>query len=126
MSLDTGKKKGADKLSAPGSFWQRWVTCSVAGLDALEVLLGHPGHHAAQISTGLFDLVFFAGLEQGVVFLEAALVLFDPFFGELAGLDLFEDLLHLGFNLLVHNAGAAGDVAVFGGLGNGEAHAGDA
>ena len=67
-----GKEKGRRQVSAPGSFWQRWVTCSVAGLDALEVLLGHPRHHAAQISTGLFDLVFFPGLEQGVVFLEAA------------------------------------------------------
>ena len=50
------------------------------------LLAGAPPQHS---------LVLLAGLEEGVVVLETALVLLDPLFGELAGLDLLKDLLHM-------------------------------
>src|SRR5947209_6724695 len=71
-------------------------TPSVAGLDTLEVLLGHPWHHAAEISAGLLDRVLFSRLEECIVILQAALVFLDPFLGELAALNFLQDLLHLG------------------------------
>src|SRR5205085_676396 len=55
-----------------------------------------------------------------------ALVLGDPLLGELAAGDLVEDRLHLFFDGLVDDPGAAGEVAVLSGVGDREAHAGDA
>src|SRR5690606_32538146 len=74
----------------------------------------------------LLDAVLFAGLEELVVVLQATLVFGDPLFHELAVLDLLQDLLHFLLRVRVDHAGATGDVAILGGLGDGEAHAGDA
>ena len=80
----------------------------------------------AQASTDFFDLVRAIGLAQLVELLATALALGDPLFGELAGLDLLQDLLHLGLGLGGHDARAARDVAVLGGIADAVAHAGDA
>src|SRR5579863_8647364 len=49
-----------------------------------------------------------------------------PLFGELAGLDFGKDLFHLFAGFGGDDAGSAGVVAVFGGVGDGEAHVAEA
>src|SRR5256885_16069284 len=77
-----------------------------------RVLLGilDPAHHLAQPGPDLLDaggLRLLARLvEDGV----AGLVLEDPFAGELAALDLLEDLLHLRPHRVVDDARSAGVV----------------
>ena len=97
----------------------------VAGGNTLDVLLGHPRHHGAKTGARLFDLMLFAFLEELVVFLQATLVLAHPLLGELAGLNLFENLFHLGLGVLVDDARTTGDVTILGGLGNRETHSRD-
>ena len=68
---------------------------------------------------------FAPGLEQLVVLLLAGLGFADPAPGEFAVLDFLEHLFHLGADRLVDDARPGHDVAVLGGFGNGEAHAGN-
>ena len=67
-----------------------------------------------------------AGLAQLVEVGPTGLALGDPLLGELAGLDLLEDLLHLQLGLGVDDPRATSDVAVLGGVADRVAHAGDA
>src|SRR5581483_8485790 len=99
---------------------------SIRRLHALDILFRHPRHHATEALAGFFDDMLLAGGEQFLVVFQATLVFFHPFGGEFAGLDFFQDFLHLGLGLFIDDARAAGDVAVLGGFRNGEAHAGDA
>ena len=66
----------------------------------------------ADLLDGVLALAALGGEEAG----PAGLVLQDPLAGELARLDLAEDLLHLDAGLLVDDPGAAGVVAVLGGV----------
>ena len=66
----------------------------------------------------MLALAALGGVEDG----PAGLVLEDPLAGELAGLDLLEDLLHLGAGLLVDDPRAAGVVAVLGRVRDAVAH----
>jgi len=59
-------------------------------LGAFEVALFDPRHEAAETLAGLLDRVLLAGLEEGVVFLVAALVFLDPLLGKFSGLDVFQ------------------------------------
>ena len=56
----------------------------------------------------------------------ASLILQHEFLGELAGLNLGQDALHLGLGLGVDDTRTTGQVAVFGGVGDRVAHVGDA
>src|SRR5215475_14703596 len=107
--------------TAPG----RAPAASVARLVD-QLVLGDPGHHAAQLATDLLDRVLGAhaahGLEAGL----AGLALGDPVAGEAAGLDVGEDALHLLLGLVGDDARAAGVVAVLGGVRDRVAHVGDA
>ncbi len=75
-----------------------------------------PGHQAAEALADLLDgvlaLAALGGEEAGL----ARLVFEDELAGELAGLDLLEDLPHLGPGVLGDDPGASGVVAVFGGV----------
>ena len=67
---------------------------AVAQPSRLDDFRVNPRHHRPQLFADLFDLVLAVaaahGLERGLV----GLVLENPFLGELAGLDLVQDLLH--------------------------------
>ena len=95
-------------------------------MGALEVPATDPGHQAAEAGTGFLDGVLLALLEQLVIALHAGAALLDPFAGKLPVADLLEDGLHGLFRPTIDHTGTAGDVAVLGGFGNGEAHTGDA
>ena len=70
---------------------------SAAGdVAGLGLALTDPRHHRAQAVADLFDGVLGRLLAQRVEHRPAGLVLEDPLLRELAGLDLVEDLLHLG------------------------------
>src|SRR5918993_2278529 len=99
-----------------------------AARDVLDPLLAgrDPRHHRPQAGADLLDRVLLAGLLQPLEVGPARLGLGDPLVGELAGLDLVEDRLHLGPDRLADDAGAAGEVAVLGGVADRVAHAGDA
>src|SRR5438045_2603257 len=80
----------------------------------------------AQLGADRLDLVGVVeaagGLEAGL----AGLALADPLRGELAGLDVLEDALHLGARLLRHEARARHVLAVFRRVGDRVVHVGDA
>src|SRR5512143_351690 len=85
-----------------------------------------PGHHLAEPPAHLLDGMVGVALahreEPGAM----GLVLQHPLPGELAGLDLGEDLLHLDLGAIVDDARAPGVVAVLGGVGDRIAHVGEA
>ncbi len=73
----------------------------------------------------LFDLMVGVAPPHGQESRPVGLVLQHPLPGELARLDLAEDLLHLGLGLLAHHARPARVVAVLRGVGDGVAHVGE-
>src|SRR5947207_226502 len=66
------------------------------------------GHHRAQFLADLFDRLGLRGFAHSQEFLAARLVLLNPLAREFAGLDLRQNLLHLGAGLVIHDAWAAG------------------
>src|SRR5436190_14004187 len=78
------KKTAGEHLFSGGSEVNRVAGVSVGSLRALDVTLWHPWHHATEIFARFLNLMFFVGLEQGVVLLVATLVFLDPCPGELA------------------------------------------
>src|ERR1039458_4366913 len=90
------------------------------------LFLFEEGHHGAQLAADFFDGLMAGGFAHGEEILAAGLVLVDPFLGELAGLNLREDLAHFGARLFVHDAGAARVIAVLGGVRDGESHVAEA
>ena len=109
--LKTGAAQGL------GSFpWSALAQLVLALVD--QGLLLDPGHHGAQLGADLLDLVGVVeaagGLEAGL----AGLALADPLRGEVAGLDVLEDALHLGAGLVVDDARARHVLAVLGGVGD--------
>ena len=81
-----------------------------------------PFHHFAEFAAGDFDGVVFVGVVEFVEEGFAGFVFGHPLAGKLAGLDFAEDLFHFGFGGGGDDAGSAGEVAVFGGVGDGVAH----
>src|SRR5262249_28026524 len=83
-----------------------------------ELVLGDPGHHAAELGADFLDRVLGAhaahGLEAGL----SRLALGDPVAGEAAGLDVGEDALHLLLGLVGDDARTARVVAILGGVGD--------
>src|ERR1019366_3297511 len=94
--------------------------------DANFLFLFEEGHHVAQALADGLDLVGLSGFAHGEELVAAGLVLGDPLPGKFAGLDFGEDLFHFGARLLVHDARAAGVVAVFGGVADTVAHVAEA
>src|SRR3984893_12135023 len=84
-----------------------------------------PGHHLAQPPAHFLDGAGRVALPHREEARAVRLVLQHPLPGELAGLDLGEDLLHLGLGPVVDDARAAGVVAVLGGVGDRVAHVGE-
>src|SRR5271157_3857574 len=94
--------------------------------DAYFLFLFEEGHHVAKALADGFELVGLGGLAHGEEVVAAGLVLVDPLFGEFAGLDFAEDLLHFGAGLGVDDARAAGVIAIFGGIADAVAHVAEA
>src|SRR5713226_9122971 len=82
-----------------------------------------PRHHRTQLFADLFQLVLGVALAQRQKARPADGVLRDPFFSELAGLDLVEDALHLLLGFLGDDARPPRIIAVLGGIRDGVAHA---
>src|SRR5690606_33936091 len=82
-------------------------------------LLADPGHHRAELLADFLDQVLLITSAQGREDRSVRLVFQDPIASELARLDLVERLLHLGADVIVDDARAAGQVAVLGGIGDG-------
>src|SRR6185503_10559294 len=85
-----------------------------------------PGHHLAQPTAHLLDGVVGVTLSHREEAGAMRLVLQHPLPRELAGLDLGEDLLHLGLGPIVDDARPAGVVAVLRGVRDRVAHVGEA
>src|SRR3984957_16245770 len=98
-----------------------------AARDVLDLLL--PGrderHHVAELGPDLLDRVVEPGLTDGLVVGWAVCVLLHPLLGERAVLDLGQDPGHLGADRLVDHPRSPGEVAVLGGVGDGEPHPAD-
>src|SRR5260370_26659292 len=69
-------------------------------------------HHLAQLGANFFDLGFLGALTHCQEFVTAVLVLVNPLFRELTGLNLRQNLLHLVARLLIDDARPARIVAV--------------
>src|SRR5437016_3162224 len=83
----------------------------------------NPRHHRTKLFADLLQLVLGVAFTQRQEAGPADGVLSDPFFGELAGLDLVKDALHLLLGFFGDDARPAAIVAVLGGIGHGVAHA---
>src|SRR5690606_29075213 len=97
---------------------------SVAAAGVLDGLLARrdPRHHLAELAAHLLDLVLAIGFAELLELAAPAATLGDPLLGELAALDLAEDLAHLVLHRRGDDARAASEVAVLGGVGDGVAH----
>src|SRR5258706_61920 len=83
-------------------------------------------HHLAQLGANYFDLGFLGAFAHCQEFVTAALVLVDPLFSELTGLNLRQNLFHLVTRLLVDDARASRIVAVLRSVRNRIAHIAEA
>src|SRR5919199_6877534 len=99
-----------------------WVT----GVAARLKLGLDPVHHRAELLALALDLMVLLLRAHALEALLAGLVLRDPFAGEVARLDLAEDLAHRLTGRLADDALAAGQVAVLGGVRDRVAHPRDA
>src|SRR5579871_2195197 len=88
----------------------------IRGLCAAEFAFLHPWEVGANFFAELLDGMFRATFHERIVHGPARLVFRDPFLRELAALDFFQNLLHLGAGLLRDDTFAAGDVAILGGI----------
>src|SRR5262249_32943884 len=77
-------------------------------------LLLEERHHLPQLTADGFDRLITRLFAHGKELVASGLVLLNPLTGELAGLNLLEDLLHLGAGLVGDDALAARIVAVLG------------
>src|SRR5258706_2684037 len=90
--------------------------------DAGFLSLFQERHHLAQLGANFFDLRFLGAFAHSQEVVSAALVLINPLFRELAGLNLRQNLFHLVARLLIHDARTARIVAVLRGVRNRIAH----
>ena len=97
----------------------------VGGLGSLEIATADPGHEATESGTCFLNGVFFTFFEEGVVSLHSGAAFTDPFPGKLAVTNFFQDRLHRFFGSGINDARASGNVTIFCGFGDGEAHASD-
>src|SRR4029453_18513262 len=86
------------------------------GASGLRPLIVQPGHAGTQLGAHFLDRVIEVLLDELVVGRLALLVLLDPVLGELALLDVLEDLAHLLLGLRVHDARTADEIAPLGRL----------
>ena len=96
---------------------------SVGALNPTGGALLHPGHHVPEASPNLFDRMFFACLEEGIVFLVARLVFIDPFLGKFSILNGLEGSFHAFLHAGIDDFRPHMDISPLGSFGNGEAHA---
>src|ERR1700733_7740591 len=89
-------------------------------------LLFQERHHFAQLGAHLFDGLVFLTLSHAEEFCAAGFVFAQPLFGELARLNLRQNLLHLGARLGVDDARTARIIAVLRRIGNRVAHVAEA
>ena len=97
----------------------------VGGLGSFEIAAADPGHEPTEAGAGFLNGVFFAFFKEGVVALHSGTTFPNPLFGKGPIFNFAQDGFHRFFSASIHHPRAAGDVAVLGGFGNGEAHAGD-
>src|SRR5690606_22628786 len=71
-----------------------WIA-SVLGL-VHQLVLGDPGHHGAKFGADFLDLVAVVHATDALEARGARTVFLHPLRGELAGLDVLQDALHLG------------------------------
>src|SRR5260370_6079374 len=83
-------------------------------------------HHLAQLGADFFNLGFLGAFAHCQEFVTSALVLVNPLFSELAGLNLRQDLFHLVARLLVDDARSARIIAVLRRVRNRIAHIAEA
>src|SRR5579863_2156300 len=84
---------------------------------AIDELVGsEPGHEGTQLAPDLFDRMLLGFLAQSFEVLHPGVILADPFVGELARLDIGENLLHRIARRLADDAFAARHIAVLGGV----------
>src|SRR6266567_222956 len=119
-------RKHCKKISAPLSIHDLFGRRRLGLGGLLARILLQPRHHAAQVCSHSFHLVFFLGFAQGGKILSASLVLFDPFTCEGARLNVSEDLLHRGAGFVPNNFRTAREIAIFRGVGNRITHAAEA
>src|SRR5579871_2443043 len=81
-----------------------------------------PGHHRAQLSPDLLDLVLGVSAPHGLEAGTPGLVLKNPARGERAVLNLAQDAAHLFARVVVDDARTGNVVAELGGIANGVAH----
>src|ERR1700676_3396350 len=82
------------------------------------LLLFQERHHLAELGADLLHLLVLRRFAHGQELVAAALVFGDPSFGEFAGLNLRQNLLHLGARLFVNDARTASVVAILRGIRN--------
>src|SRR5580704_12153971 len=85
-------------------------------------LLFQECHHLAKFAAYLLDGLIAGGFAHRQELVAAGFVFLHPLLSEIAGLDFFEDLLHLGASLIVDDARAARIIAILGRVGHGIAH----
>src|SRR5690349_1641589 len=100
---------------------RRHPCARITRIKPLELLVD-PGHLVAHLLADALDRVVLALFAHAGEVLAAGAVLGNPLAGELARLDLTEDLLHRRAGLLADHALAARHVAVLGGVGDRVAH----
>src|SRR5438477_96481 len=103
----------------------RRMAGSVTGLVD-QLVLGNPRHHGPQLGADFLDRMLGIHAPGRLEARLAGLVLEHPVAREAAGLDVGQDLLHLLAHRRADHPGAAGVVAIFGGVGDRVAHVGDA
>src|SRR5579863_6697099 len=103
-----------------------WVGGLCSGGYADFFFLLEERHHFAQLRAHLLDGLVLRGFTHGQELVTAGLVLRNPILGELAGLNLGKNLLHLGAGLFVDDAGTARVVAVLRRIRYREAHVAEA
>src|SRR6516225_4377972 len=89
-----------------------WQTSPSVPRSVDKAVLGDPRHHGAQFLADLLDLVFGGTAAQRLETGLAGGVFEHPFAGEIAGLDVGQDLFHFGSDVAVDDPGAARVIAV--------------
>src|SRR5215471_579735 len=89
----------------------RCRSISIRGLGAADVFLLDPGHQVTEAFAGFFDAMFFALFQELFVVWQAGLILSDPAFGKLAGLNFLECFLHFFLHRAIDDFWPDGNIA---------------
>ena len=85
-----------------------------------------PRHHSAQLLTHFFNRMFPANPAISPQYRSARLIFQNEFPGKLTGLNLLENLAHLGLGLLGDNPRAAREITIFSSIRDRVTHIGNA